>query len=451
MPHDSVRSRRDFLKTSGALIAGGTLLPPAVAAGDPADKGTAALNKIRHYRKLGRTGFQVSDISMGCGNITSSDVVRYAYDHGVNYFDVAENYGNGDSERKIGEALPHLDRKRIFITTKLTVRSETTLEEILDTFRGSLQRLQTDYVDALFMHSVKDTSLLAHPHYHAAVEQLKSEGRLRFSGLSSHGPRTTGLHSMDQVLCAAAEDGRFDVMLLIYNFLNKDEGERILAACKANDVGSSAMKIVPGQLVITPFDEENPADEYREYIELRDSNGFPREETIERIQNWLADLETTRADLLPFAEKYGIETNKRLNQAAVQWTLKDPRMHTACVSLPDFETIEQYLPVSGIKLSLGGERFLDDYERAHGHRYCRHACTDCEGACPSQVPVSTIMRYTQYYERQGREKHAMSRYAALQGNALPCFTCSAPCSGACKHGVSIQAGLVRAHSLLTMA
>ena len=74
--------------------------------------------KIRRYRTLGRTNFKVSDLAIG-GWGKEANVYRYAYDHGINYFDTGESYGNGDSERKIGEALQHMDRKKVFITTKL--------------------------------------------------------------------------------------------------------------------------------------------------------------------------------------------------------------------------------------------------------------------------------------------------------------------------------------------
>ena len=58
----------------------------AAAAAEPAPA------RINRYRTLGRTGFRVSDISMGCGSIAEPNVVRYAYDHGMNLFDTAETY-----------------------------------------------------------------------------------------------------------------------------------------------------------------------------------------------------------------------------------------------------------------------------------------------------------------------------------------------------------------------
>ena len=103
-------------------MAAGCSQTPEAKTGPPAEKITAdkpAESTPTTQRMLGRTGFKVSEISLGCGHISDANVVRYAYDHGVNYFDTAEGYGNGDSERKIGEAMAKLDRKKIFITTKM--------------------------------------------------------------------------------------------------------------------------------------------------------------------------------------------------------------------------------------------------------------------------------------------------------------------------------------------
>lgn|GEM_PF-5219571 len=74
--------------------------------------------KIKQYRILGRTGFLVSDIAVGYGP-TSSDIVRVAYDKGISYFDTGEPYGNGDAERQIGKVMQIMERKNIWITTKL--------------------------------------------------------------------------------------------------------------------------------------------------------------------------------------------------------------------------------------------------------------------------------------------------------------------------------------------
>ena len=58
------------------------------------------------------------------------------------------------------------------------------------------------------------------------------------------------------------EDGRFDLMLMAYNFMNRDRGNRVLAACKKKNIGTTAMKTKPGTIEIDPFDPENPSEVY---------------------------------------------------------------------------------------------------------------------------------------------------------------------------------------------
>jgi aryl-alcohol dehydrogenase-like predicted oxidoreductase len=439
-------SRRQFLITSGTAAAATTVLGGATSADESPEA-----PRISRYRTLGRTGFEVSDISFG-GSGREANLYRYAYDHGINYFDTAEGYANGDNERLIGEALQHMDRKKVFVTTKLEIKDEDTEQTILDRFAKCQERLRTDYVDALFMHSVPKVSDLDNPHFHAAVRRLTTDGRLRFAGVSKHEARSNDEDSMDDVLVAAAEDGRFALMLIAYNFMNRDKGDRVLAACRKNDVGTTAMKTAPGTVKMEPLDPDNPSDRYSRYIENQIEAGETREKAIQQIEEYIQDSEKRFAEAQPFMEKHGITDREGLKQAAVQWVLSKPEMQTVCMGFRDFDSIERFLPLSGTTLTQARAHALEGYRVAASSLYCRHACNDCSGACPQAVPVSTVMRYAYYFTEQGREKHAMGKYRRLGwGDTLPCDACSAPCDGACPHGVNIKANLIAAHGLLTLA
>ncbi len=97
-------------------------------------------------------------------------------------------------------------------------------------------------------------------------------------------------------------------------------------------------------------------------------------------------------------------------------------------------------------------RWLDEYAKAYGIRNCKIGCTDCVSACPESLSVSTILRYAYYYSKQGREKHAMRKYARLgAANASVCLECDGHCTSACPHGVLAQTRMFEAHGLLTLA
>ena len=123
--------RRDFVKSGGAALAGGVVLGLAPIPESKAlweSSGASSLfpvqasqdGRIQSYRTLGRTSFKVSDVSMGASFIREANVVRYAFDKGINYIDTAEAYANGASERAIRDALQHIDREKIFIARSPT-------------------------------------------------------------------------------------------------------------------------------------------------------------------------------------------------------------------------------------------------------------------------------------------------------------------------------------------
>jgi ferredoxin len=150
--------------------------------------------------------------------------------------------------------------------------------------------------------------------------------------------------------------------------------------------------------------------------------------------------------------RQGLSTESELRLASLQWTLENPKVNTICPSMPDFDLIEKTLPVSGATLTAQQAGVLHSCQSALQHHYCRHGCRACVSACPENLSVSTIMRYSYYYALQRREKYAMERYAALgPKNAELCLSCHAPCADACPYGVDVQANLVGAHTLLTLA
>jgi aryl-alcohol dehydrogenase-like predicted oxidoreductase len=462
--HDpSSIKRRDFVKSSGAALAGAVMVVPAPTA----ESDTPAMlpdvaplfpvqpsreGRIQSYRTLGRTGFRVSDISLGASFLREANLVRYAVDKGINYIDTAESYANGTAERAIRDALQHINREEIFISTKSNVRQSDDKEAVLTRARRSLERLNTEYIDAYMMSSVDTVEWLNAPGYHAAMDQLKSEGRVRFSGVTYHGPEATDQTGMANILCAAAEDGRFDVLLLVYNFLNRSEGDRILAAAKANNVGTTAMKTAPGKLKAEPFDPDNLTEVYQQYLGAMLRAGVTREAALRELRAY-SDAQNQFVERTQrFAEQHGIENERALQLASIQWVLQNPDMHTACISAWSFDFIDKIVALSGTRPTAPADELLHESRSTLSTQYCRHGCVSCSDSCPFDVPVSNIMRYAYYFEAQGQERYAMSAYAALDGpGAAPCKDCTGLCAGACRYGLAIQPMMLQAHNLLTLA
>jgi aryl-alcohol dehydrogenase-like predicted oxidoreductase len=152
-------------------------------------------SRIRSHRRLGRTGWKVSDIVLGTGRIRGEDgerIARNAIDRGVNYFDTSPDYSAAGSEQAMGRAIKGV-RDRLFIATKFCVpsghlASGTPVAGYKKALEDSLRRLGTDYVDLCHIHACDEVERLMDPNAHEAFDRLKQEGKVRFLGFSSHSP-----------------------------------------------------------------------------------------------------------------------------------------------------------------------------------------------------------------------------------------------------------------------
>ena len=241
------------------------------------------------------------------------------------------------------------------------------------------------------------------------------------------------------MLLAAATDGRFDVFLMAYNFLQKDMGKKVLEVCKKKNIGTTLMKI-------------NPVGTYygiKERIEQR------KKENKEVSELYLQGLERYRKKVEKaetFITKYNLQNPDEIRDAAIRFVLNNPNVDTVCLAMRNFDLMNTYINLSGTRLSVSEEKKLTSYTDGCSELYCRHACGICEKACPQKVPINTIMRYNHYFEAQGKEKFALSKYSKLQGSkADACLTCSGFCEKACPFDVPIHGMLGMAHRRLTLS
>jgi len=442
-------SRRNFIKIGGAGLIGG-----AASMYSGCDKAEESVKheagKIQKYTTLGRTGFKVSDIGLG-GAANDPNVVRYAYDKGINYFDTAESYGNGANERAIGGAMKYIDRKKVWITTKIHFPEEETKEGLLERFRKCQERLNTEYVDALYIHSVNFATHLNHKGFHQAAEQLKQEGRIKHIGMSCHGPESKDQDSLKKVFTDVAADGRFDLVLIAYNFLVEEEAKDVLRLLKSKNIGTTAMKTAPGQFHVDAFDPENPTDQQSQWIENMIKRGRTKAEAEKRVREYVNSQIEESKKVQPFAEKYGVKSNRELRKVSLQWALENPNMDTVCMSMADFESIDVFTALSGTKLSANAKSYIRDFRYAYADKSCRHGCSDCLGACRFDLPINTILRYSYYYTVLEQQKYAMAQYAGLgEKNGELCLECDEDCRGACTYGIDIRNRVLSSHAHLTL-
>jgi predicted aldo/keto reductase-like oxidoreductase len=244
---------------------------------------------------------------------------------------------------------------------------------------------------------------------------------------------------MEKILLAAAEDGRFDVMLLVYNFLAKENGKKILRVCAEKNIGTTLMKT-------------NPVADYHYFqneVERLKNEGKDTPNYLKRV---ISRYELLVDEAQVFIKKNNLKNNDEIRKAAVRYALDNPHVHSVCATCNTFEEAEAFINLSGGRLTQKDKNTLSAYAQGCGIFYCRHACGLCEASCPHRVPVNSIMRYNHYFIAQHREKHAMQKYSELPAaRADRCLSCKGHCEASCPFHIPIHALLISAHSRLTFA
>jgi predicted aldo/keto reductase-like oxidoreductase len=438
------QNRRNFIKTSSAGLLGAGLLgkQPFPASGDE----DPAPSRIKDYRILGRTAFRVSDI--GFGMPRNPALIKAALDAGVNYLDTAPGYGS--SQADIGNTIGEYDRKSIFINTKIHTRHKQQFESkesVLNIARKNMEALKVEYLDCLMMQAADSCDMVKNEMFHEACDHLMQEGRLKHRGISCHGSYFPGNpeDTMQNILLCAIEDGRFDLLLVVYNYLYPDEGGIVLKEAKKRNMGTTVMK-------------SNPVKMYQ-FMKSFVDNLPEGEEIPERYKKTFEEFEQHSKDAYAYLETNGISSgDEKLRDVAIRFALDNQDNDCTLSWFETFDDLEVHLGLSGSKLSVDDRRNLDVYKAALSPLYCRHGCSVCESACPNKVPINTIMRYNYYFSVKGREKEAMAKYARLAADSRfrpgthdVCGNCPGYCQEACPYDVSIQPVLAIAQNNLSFS
>jgi len=427
--------RRNFLKQSAiGMIGAGIVGKSGLRFVQEENKKQPV--KIREYRLLGRTGFRVSDL--GAGYMQDEGVIGAALDAGVNYMDSAEQYPG--HHQVLAKVLKGRNRKSIFLTTKLEVKEDKSKEGFIKRTRKCLEDLEIEYIDCMMMHMPEKVEILKTEGFHAAMQELKAEGRVRHVGVSNHGsfwfrdPEET----MEKVLLTAAEDGRFDVFHLAYNFLKMDQSEKVLEVCKEKNIGTALMKTTPIAIYYSLKSRVEQLEKEGKEIHPLYASGVKRyKDKLDRAED--------------FINKHNLQNPKEIKEAAVRFVLENPNVSTVCFIAKTYDDLEHIIGLSGTRLSDWDKAKLAAYREGCGELYCRHACGLCEPECPRGVPVNTIMRYFYYYAAQGWEREALFKYAQIPGvRAEVCQDCQGFCEPACPYKMSIQGMLLLAHNQLSL-
>ena len=376
---------------------------PGIAQTHPTKHASWDGARVAAYRRLGRTGFDVSDISLGSGIIAGDArgvaLARAAIERGINYFDTAPDYAGTGTETVLGRAIEGV-RDRMFLATKFCTASGhlqagAPVAEYVAAIEGSLRRLRTDYVDLAHVHACDSLDRLLDDNLLEAFDRLKQQGKVRFLGFSSHTP------NLPSVAKAAIDSGHYDVMMLAYHHGAWPVLADLIDRAAQADIGVVAMKTLKG---------------------------------------------AKHRGMESFVGREGA-----YSQAAFKWVLSNPSVSALVVSFFKFRHLDEYLHASGQPLTTDDVALLGEYDDAVAGTHCLPHCGACLGHCPEGVPIADVLRHRMYFEDYGAEKLAIEGYARLSPQADACSGCDAPCANACPVGIAIPQRLAGAHRMLTLS
>jgi predicted aldo/keto reductase-like oxidoreductase len=382
MKIDRCSSRRDFLVTGPAGVAGAALLSTCSGTRNP-NRTTSGPRKLL-YRTLGRTGLRLPVVSIGSDY--AANLVPMALEEGVVYVHTSSSYSEGNPERQLGAVFRSVARDSFVIATSPDLpyqydrRIDRTLdlgkipnpERIAESLEASLRRLRLDHVDIFYLTSIGTRETTLYEPYMKVYERLKKEGKTRFVGVGTHS-------NEPEVIRAAAESGFWDVILTAYNFRqsHQDEIRKAIGQAARAGMGVVAMKTQAGV--------------------------------------------------------YWSGTRTRINmKAALKWVLQDENVHTTIPACSNYDQMREDLSVME-DLTLTPEERRDlrlGETQGISSLYCEQ-CARCLPQCPAGLDIPTVMRASMYalgYQQPNKALATMRGWSLSDIACTGCNSCKVQCS-----------------------
>jgi predicted aldo/keto reductase-like oxidoreductase len=355
-------SRRAFLKAACATGAASAMTLknfPALASDEAA---------VVPTRPFGKTGIKVPILGFGTSlHVAFSQLLlKQAVKWGVTYWDTANTYMGGNSEKAIGKYFGKYpaDRKKVFLVTK---SHAWTADNRTRDLNLSLERMQTDYIDLYFAHGVRDIDELD-KETKSWAQKAKAEGRIRFFGFSTH-------RNMEECLLGAAGLGWIEGIMMRYNFrlMHTDRMKKAVNACAKAGIGLTAMKTQGGGQVKT---------------------------------NTVTELELAGR----FLQKGFTDA-----QAKLKAVWQNPQVASICSEMPNMTLLMSNVAaaVNKNKLSARDMQLLRKYAQETRSDYCAGCSDICEPAVVAEVPIGDVMRYLMYARSYGNHKKASDHFKQI--------------------------------------
>ena len=305
------------------------------------------------YRNLGKSGLEVSEVGLGCNNFgrrwgydRAKTIIDAALDHGVNFLDTADVYGEGGSETVIGKALRGI-RDEVVIGTKFSGAMGTgpnssggSRKYVIDALDASLKRLQTDYVDLYQMHGPDHATPIDETL--RALDDMVTTGKVRYIGCSNF----PAWEIVDAAWSSRTERlSQFVSCQPPYNILERGIEAEVLPACRRYGLG-----ILPYYPLASGF-----------LTGKYDPGAAPQEGTRLHYFPQIAERHLTEEKfavlgrLKDFAGRRGHSTL----ELAIAWLLANPQVSSVISGASTAEQVEQNVAAAEWRLTPADVEELD--------------------------------------------------------------------------------------------
>jgi aryl-alcohol dehydrogenase-like predicted oxidoreductase len=309
------------------------------------------------YRQLGKSGLMVPELCFGAGTLGSNNeffkawgetthdeavrIVDICMEAGVNFFDTADIYSNGSSEIALGEALSHLRRDEILISTKATFRAGTGPNDVgssryhlVSSLERSLKRLNTDYVDVYHLHAFDAKTPVEETLN--TLDKFVREGKVRYIACSNF----SGWHLMKSLSVSERYGwAKYVGHQVYYSLIGRDYEWELMPL--ALDQGVGALVWSPlgwGRLTGKIRRGQPPPEVSRLNTKIVVDNGpQPDQEYVYRVVDALDEV--------------AAETGKSVPQIALNWLLRRPTVSTLIIGARNEEQLRANLGAVGWKLT----------------------------------------------------------------------------------------------------
>jgi hypothetical protein len=362
-----------LLATGSGLAAGSGL---ALAASEPPAPASGSMP----LRTLGKTGAKVPMLALGTmwDTPTNQIVLKQALKLGVTYWDTADSYEGGRSEEGIGQFFKKNPEARgqVFLVTK-SYDSTRTAQVFDQHLNQSLQRMNTNYIDLWFVHSLTSLEEFNKPHIKAWAEKAKAEGKIKHFGFSTH-------KNMEDILLGASKLDWVDAIMMTYNYrvMHTQKMQNAVQACFDAGIGLTAMKTMGGG----PVKAEGEGDP-------------------------------------ALAERF-LKLGYSAEQAKLKAVWSDHRIASICSQMPNLAILSANTAAALDKTQLAAEDlgWLRQYAEATRCDYCAGCAGICEQTLGQTAPVGEVMRAMMYYRSYGDLKRARDLFAQLPTQGLASVT-----------------------------